>query len=66
LCARLIIAKLLVIFLFKNTHKFCALQILILTPTREIAAQVGDVLTNIGQGFSGENIYLCKKQKGHN
>jgi hypothetical protein len=33
----------------------CALQIFILTPTREIAAYVGDVLTNIGQGFSGEN-----------
>jgi superfamily II DNA/RNA helicase len=36
------------------------LQILILTPTREIAAQVGDVLTNIGQGFSGENFCLYK------
>ncbi|XP_065335598.1 probable ATP-dependent RNA helicase DDX20 [Cloeon dipterum] len=30
-----------------------SLQVLILTPTREIAAQVGDVLSNIGSGHKG-------------
>ncbi|CAB3367018.1 Hypothetical predicted protein [Cloeon dipterum] len=30
-----------------------SLQVLILTPTREIAAQVGDVLSNIGSGHMG-------------
>ncbi|XP_059487044.1 probable ATP-dependent RNA helicase DDX20 [Neocloeon triangulifer] len=33
-----------------------SLQVLILTPTREIAAQVGDVLVSIGQGHEGLKI----------